>query len=122
MLLDPATHLMKLADFGCAKRLWPDHWSQDYVVTRFYRAPELLLESRRYGTAIDLWSAGAVLGGFLKGNVLWMGEDSVDQFDLIQKTLGSPTKHQFGASIYYNTILLFFQILSKYPISITTPS
>merc|ERR1740138_435647 len=57
LLVDPADNWLKLCDFGFARRLAVDaERLTDYVATRWYRAPELLVGSASYGTSIDLWS------------------------------------------------------------------
>lgn len=66
----------------------------DYVATRWYRAPELLVGDTQYGTAVDVWAIGCVLAELVKGEALWPGKSDVDQLYLIRKTLGK------GESIY----------------------
>ncbi|KAG9009022.1 hypothetical protein FRB94_012659 [Tulasnella sp. JGI-2019a] len=62
----------------------------EYVATRWYRAPEIMLSFRRYGTAIDVWSIGCILGELLASKPMFKGKDYVDQLNLILKTLGTP--------------------------------
>ncbi|KAG8961318.1 hypothetical protein FRC03_005533 [Tulasnella sp. 419] len=62
----------------------------EYVATRWYRAPEIMLSFRRYGPAIDVWSIGCILGELLGGKPVFKGKDYVDQLNLILKTLGTP--------------------------------
>jgi len=71
---------IKLADFGLSRYVDPlnDGAKTDYVVTRWYRAPELIL-SRKYTSAIDLWSVGCILMEMLSGKVLFKGKDVKDQ-------------------------------------------
>ncbi|EIW69050.1 hypothetical protein TREMEDRAFT_14479, partial [Tremella mesenterica DSM 1558] len=78
---------VKIADFGLARawtenKLLPAHKAKEYtnmVVTRWYRAPELLLGDRRYGPAIDMWSMGCCLGEMYLRNPILQGESDRDQ-------------------------------------------
>jgi len=45
----------------------------DYVATRWYRAPEILLGSTRYGKAVDMWSLGCIFGEMLGGKPVFQG-------------------------------------------------
>merc|ERR1711865_894627 len=62
ILVDPATGVLKLADFGLAiGKAGSSHQLINYVVTRWYRAPELLLDNQAYDYAIDMWSVGCIV-------------------------------------------------------------
>lgn len=52
----------------------------DYVATRWYRAPELLLAYKTYSTSVDVWSIGCIFAELLKRKPLWMGSDSTNYF------------------------------------------
>ena len=71
----------------------------EYVVTRWYRAPELLLSCNEYTTAIDIWSVGCILAELLGRKPLFPGKDYVDQLNLITKMLGSPTKEELDSFV-----------------------
>ena len=60
----------------------------DYVATRWYRAPELLVGDTQYGPPVDVWAIGCVFSELLSGQALWPGRSDVDQLYLIKKTLG----------------------------------
>ncbi|KAG2486578.1 hypothetical protein HYH03_014748 [Edaphochlamys debaryana] len=62
----------------------------DYVVTRWYRAPELLQRARRYGPAIDVWALGCLLAELSMGRPLFPGANAADQLGLITACLGQP--------------------------------
>lgn len=88
--------LMKLADFGLARSLTSTESSDppivsDYIATRWYRAPEILLGSTSYGLSVDLWSAGCILAEILLEKVLFAGKSSLNQIDLIVELLGKPS-------------------------------
>lgn len=60
----------------------------DYVATRWYRAPELLVGDTQYGSSVDVWATGCVSAELLTGQPLWPGKSDVDQLYLIIRTLG----------------------------------
>ena len=68
----------------------------EYVVTRWYRAPELLLSCDRYDAAIDIWSVGCILAELFLRKPLFPGKDYLSQLKLIIQTLGTPTADELG--------------------------
>ncbi|KAI8424798.1 hypothetical protein MSG28_006730 [Choristoneura fumiferana] len=60
----------------------------DYVATRWYRAPELLVGDTMYSTPVDVWAIGCVFAELLSSEALWPGKSDLDQLYLIRKTLG----------------------------------
>ena len=82
----------KICDFGLSRCITdPLDDLTEYVVTRFYRAPEIMLSSHEYTNAIDLWSVGCTFGEILSRKVLFPGTNYLKQIDLIVRTLGTPT-------------------------------
>lgn len=80
---------VKLCDFGFARVLTgPGGEYTDYVATRWYRAPELLVGDTQYGPPVDVWAIGCVFAELLTGEAVWPGRSDVDQLYLIRKTLG----------------------------------
>lgn len=79
---------VKLCDFGFARMLSPGENYTDYVATRWYRAPELLVGDTNYGTAVDVWAVGCMFAELIRGDALWAGRSDVDQLYLIRRTLG----------------------------------
>lgn len=63
----------------------------DYVATRWYRSPELLVGDTQYGPPVDTWAIGCVYAELMTGQPLWPGRSDVDQLFLIRKTLGNLT-------------------------------
>jgi serine/threonine protein kinase len=61
------------------------------VITLWYRPPELLLGATRYGTSVDIWSAGCILAELILGKPLFTGKTEMDQLKLIFEMLGTPT-------------------------------
>lgn len=66
----------------------PCDYYTDYVATRWYRAPELLVGDTQYGPPVDVWAIGCVFAELLSGIPLWPGKSDMDQLYLIRKTLG----------------------------------
>lgn len=64
--------------------------SRRYVVTRWYRAPELLCESDLYGTPVDVWAVGCIFAEILGRRPLFKGANTREQLDLIIAKLGTP--------------------------------
>jgi cyclin-dependent kinase-like len=89
LLIDLKTQTLKLCDFGFA-RVLPQGGQEmtDYVATRWYRAPELLLGSTTYGFGVDMWAIGCIMGELSDGQPLFPGESEVDQLYIVQKILG----------------------------------
>jgi serine/threonine protein kinase len=83
---------LKIADFGLARTATDcNSFMTEYVVTRWYRAPELLLSCDTYDAKIDVWSVGCMVAEMLLRKPLLPGRDYLDQLKLIIKTLGSPS-------------------------------
>jgi glycogen synthase kinase 3 beta len=94
LLLNPATGVLKLCDFGSAKILVPGEPNVSYICSRYYRAPELIFGATNYTTNIDVWSTGCVIAELMLGQPLFPGESGIDQLVEIIKVLGTPTKEQ----------------------------
>ncbi|KAI4291211.1 cyclin-dependent kinase 7 [Pancytospora philotis] len=88
-LLVTGSGVLKLADFGIARRLGNEMTRQ--AVTRWYRAPEVLLGAQSYGPPVDMWAAGAVLAELLLRVPMFAAETDIEQLDLIFRALGTPT-------------------------------
>ena len=94
LLIDENLNL-KLCDFGFARKVKLNKNNNnidtmtDYVATRWYRSPELLLSGGIYGPEVDYWAIGCIMGELADGNPMFPGEDEVDQLDCIIKILGN---------------------------------
>ncbi|KAJ3414156.1 Cyclin-dependent kinase-like 3 [Chytridiales sp. JEL 0842] len=85
--------VLKLCDFGFARTLaGPGAKYTDYVATRWYRAPELLVGDTEYGKPVDVWAAGCIFAEVLTGQPLFPGDTDIDQLYRIMKCLGQLTK------------------------------
>jgi cyclin-dependent kinase-like len=83
---------LKLCDFGFARVV--ENYGDvltDYVATRWYRAPELLVGDARYGPGVDLWAIACIMGELADGDPLFAGDSEIDQLFTIQKMLGPIT-------------------------------
>lgn len=104
--------LIKLADFGLARSTMPEDEENapvmtDYVATRWYRAPEIVLGSRQYSKGVDMWSVGCILAEMLVGKALFQGRSTVNQIELMIELLGRPTKDELeniGGASNWNLI------------------
>uniref|UniRef100_A0A7N0TDA6 Mitogen-activated protein kinase n=1 Tax=Kalanchoe fedtschenkoi TaxID=63787 RepID=A0A7N0TDA6_KALFE len=87
---------LKICDFGLARTTSETDFMTEYVVTRWYRAPELLLNCSEYTGAIDIWSVGCILAEIMLREPLFPGKDYVQQLRLITELLGSPEDSDLG--------------------------
>jgi cyclin-dependent kinase-like len=89
LLINTKTQTLKLCDFGFARPLSSNTQElTEYVATRWYRAPELLLGSTMYGFGVDMWAIGCIMGEISDGQPLFPGESEVDMLFIIQKIIG----------------------------------
>ena len=93
---------IKLCDFGLARSLTKgkDGASPiltDYVATRWYRAPEILLGSTKYSKQADMWSVGCILGELLCGKPLFPGTSTLNQLGKILEITGKPSKEDISS-------------------------
>lgn len=87
---------LKICDFGLARPTAENEFMTEYVVTRWYRAPELLLNSSDYTAAIDVWSVGCIFMELMTRKPLFPGKDHVNQMRLLIELLGTPTESDLG--------------------------
>uniref|UniRef100_A0A7E4V9Y4 Mitogen-activated protein kinase n=1 Tax=Panagrellus redivivus TaxID=6233 RepID=A0A7E4V9Y4_PANRE len=95
-LLVNSNCVLKICDFGLA-RLWDpaDQINMTHeVVTQYYRAPELLMGSRRYTGAIDVWSVGCIFAELLARRILFQAQGPIEQLNLIIDLLGTPRREE----------------------------
>ena len=88
-LLLSSTGVLKLCDFGFARLLKTSQQLTEYVSTRWYRAPELLVGGKNYGFPVDIWSIGCLLGELLTGKPLFPGMNDADTLAKIVKLCGN---------------------------------
>ncbi|KAI9022933.1 kinase-like domain-containing protein [Phycomyces nitens] len=88
--------IIKLADFGLARELKSKPPYTEYVSTRWYRAPEVLLRSTSYSSPVDLWAVGAIFAEIVTLRPLFPGQSEIDQLYRICQLLGSPCNNGAG--------------------------
>ncbi|CAM9495292.1 unnamed protein product, partial [Heterosigma akashiwo] len=82
---------VKVADFGLAREIRSRPPFTDYVSTRWYRAPEVLLRSTSYNSPIDTWAMGCIMAELFTLRPLFPGSSEADEIYKICSVLGSPT-------------------------------
>eukprot|EP00730_Choanoeca_flexa_P006830 TRINITY_DN12228_c1_g8_i7.p1 TRINITY_DN12228_c1_g8~~TRINITY_DN12228_c1_g8_i7.p1 ORF type:complete len:374 (+),score=63.13 TRINITY_DN12228_c1_g8_i7:151-1272(+) len=92
---------LKVCDFGLA-RVVDDHVDHggiltEYVATRWYRAPEVMVSAKRYTRALDMWSVGCIMAEMLGNRPLFPGKNYVDQLNRILEITGSPSSEDLAA-------------------------
>ncbi|KAI1717374.1 protein kinase domain-containing protein [Ditylenchus destructor] len=87
--------LVKIADFGLAREIRSRPPFTDYVSTRWYRAPEILLRSTSYNSPIDLWALGCIMAELYMLRPLFPGTSELDQLFKIITILGTPPKEEW---------------------------
>jgi mitogen-activated protein kinase 15 len=101
LLLNSECHV-KVADYGLARSLDTKEPDQtpiltDYVATRWYRAPEILLGSNKYTKGVDMWSLGCILAELLLGKPVFPGTSTLNQLDRVMELIGRPTQDDIDA-------------------------
>ena len=107
---------LKICDFGLARGysenpVENNQFLTEYVATRWYRAPEIMLSYQGYTKAIDIWSTGCILAEFLGGKPIFKGKDYVDQLTRILQVLGTPpdeTLRRIGSKNVQDYICLLY--------------
>ncbi|KAG3259586.1 mitogen-activated protein kinase 3 [Ictidomys tridecemlineatus] len=102
-LLINTTCDLKICDFGLARIADPEHdhtgFLTEYVATRWYRAPEIMLNSKGYTKSIDIWSVGCILAEMLSNRPIFPGKHYLDQLNHILGILGSPSQEDLNCII-----------------------
>lgn len=81
---------LKILDFGLARPTETE--MTGYVATRWYRAPEIMLNWMHYNQTVDIWSVGCIMAELLTGRTLFPGSDHIHQLNLIMDILGTPSE------------------------------
>eukprot|EP00744_Colponema_vietnamica_P003014 GILI01004668.1.p1 GENE.GILI01004668.1~~GILI01004668.1.p1 ORF type:complete len:494 (-),score=78.93 GILI01004668.1:190-1671(-) len=101
---------VKVADFGLAREIRSRPPFTDYVSTRWYRAPEVLLRATNYNSPIDVWAMGAIMAELYTLRPLFPGSSETDQIYKICSVMGTPSMQAWPEGIR-----LAAQIGFKYP-------
>ncbi|NXK12441.1 MAK kinase, partial [Herpetotheres cachinnans] len=118
-LLCIGPELVKIADFGLARELRSQPPYTDYVSTRWYRAPEVLLRSSVYSSPIDMWAVGSIMAELYTLRPLFPGTSEVDEIFKICQVLGTPKKSDWPEG-YHLASAMNFRFPQCVPISLKT--
>lgn len=88
---------VEVADFGLARSVHAKNKESapiltEYVATRWYRAPEILLGSTKYTKGVDMWSMGCIIGEMYLGKPMFPGTSTLNQIEKVLEVIGKPTK------------------------------
>jgi cyclin-dependent kinase-like len=111
-LLVSSKGLLKLCDFGFARIFKQSVKMTEYVSTRWYRAPELLVGGKDYRLPVDIWSVGCVLFEMITGQPLFPGVNDADTLFKIIKVRGQLTEEleeEMKANVEYNGLKVCFK-------------
>lgn len=116
-LLCKGPELVKIADFGLAREIRSRPPYTDYVSTRWYRAPEVLLRSTNYNSPIDIWAVGCIMAELYTLQPLFPGRSEIDQIFRVTSVLGTPDKTEWSeAYLLANAMNFRFPQFSAIPI------
>eukprot|EP00116_Pleurobrachia_bachei_P004578 sb/3464840/ len=115
-LLCNGCDLVKIADFGLAREIRSRPPYTDYVSTRWYRAPEVLLRTTNYSSPIDIWACGAIIAELYSLKPLFPGSSEVDEIFRIVRVLGTPSKEDWPEGLKLAQAMNF-----KFPQCVATP-
>ncbi|XP_014228334.1 serine/threonine-protein kinase ICK-like isoform X3 [Trichogramma pretiosum] len=94
-LLCMGPELVKIADFGLAREIRSRPPYTDYVSTRWYRAPEVLLHSTSYNSPIDVWAVGCIMAELYTFRPLFPGKSEIDEIFKICSVIGTPDRQDW---------------------------
>lgn len=103
---------LKILDFGLARQT--EDQMTGYVATRWYRAPEIMLNWMHYNQTVDIWSVGCIMAELLTGKTLFPGTDHIDQLKRIMNLCGTPSDDLLD-KINSDSARSFIQSLPKVP-------
>lgn len=112
----PQGDTVKVADFGLAREIRSRPPYTDYVSTRWYRAPEVLMRSTHYNSPIDTWACGCIMAELFALGALFPGTSEADQVYKICSVLGTPT-----VDTWPEGLKLAAQMGFRYPPFVPTP-
>jgi glycogen synthase kinase 3 beta len=120
-LVDPIHGRLIISDFGLAKIMKKDSENAPYIASRFYRAPELLLNCTKYDNKIDLWAAGCVRAEVLLDAIpMFQGASNEDQLVQIMRILEKPTEmdeESFEHSLHFPVVDRICSLGNALPLS-----
>ncbi|CAL5432006.1 unnamed protein product [Camellia sinensis] len=114
--------VIKIADFGLAREISSQPPYTEYVSTRWYRAPEVLLQSPMYNSAVDMWAMGAIMAELFSLRPLFPGSSEADEIYKICSVIGTPTESEWAEGLKLASINYQFPQLSGVHLSVLIPS
>lgn len=107
LLISSETDVIKIADFGLAREIRSMPPFTDYVSTRWYRAPEIILKSATYNSPVDIFALGCIMAELYMLAPLFNGQNELDQLKKITKVLGAPPQswkegYQLAGQLRFN--------------------
>lgn len=102
---------LRILDFGLARMA--EEEMTGYVATRWYRAPEIMLNWMHYNQTVDIWSVGCIMAELLTGQTLFPGNDHIDQLTRIMQLVGKPSE-DFLAKISSDSARSYISSMPKY--------
>ncbi|XP_051119792.1 cyclin-dependent kinase F-4-like isoform X2 [Andrographis paniculata] len=113
---------IKIADFGLAREINSQPPFTEYVSTRWYRAPEVLLQSPIYGPPVDMWAMGAIMAELFTLRPLFPGLSEADEIFKICSVIGSPTQIEWSEGLELASAINFqFPQVAGAPLSMLMP-
>ncbi|KAI3845002.1 hypothetical protein MKX03_014707 [Papaver bracteatum] len=101
LLVTKDERTIKVADFGQAREICSQPPFTDYISTRWYRAPEVLLKSSSYSAAVDMWAMGAILAELFSLSPLFPGTTEADELYKICSVIGSPNQESWAEGLQF---------------------
>ncbi|XP_027348553.1 cyclin-dependent kinase F-4-like isoform X3 [Abrus precatorius] len=115
--------IIKVADFGLAREISSQPPYTEYVSTRWYRAPEVLLQSHLYSSKVDIWAMGAIMAELFTLRPLFPGTSEADEIYKICSVIGSPTTESWADGLKLARDINYqFPQLASVHLSVLIPS
>lgn len=114
LLCDAETYEIKIADFGLVREVDSEPPYTEYIATRWYRSPELLLHAKRYDWSVDIWAAGCIASELYLMRPLFPGRSEIDQLNKISQLLGAPERLDAQSALRHDPV---FMNLNNYNLS-----
>ncbi|KAJ4728407.1 Protein kinase superfamily protein [Melia azedarach] len=115
--------IIKIADFGLAREINSRPPYTEYVSTRWYRAPEVLLQAYQYSAKVDMWAMGAIMAELVTLRPLFPGNSEADEIYKICSVIGSPTKDSWADGLLLARAINYqFPQLAGVNLSVLIPS
>ncbi|XP_052197398.1 cyclin-dependent kinase F-4-like [Diospyros lotus] len=101
---------IKIADFGLARENDSQPPFTEYVSTRWYRAPEVLLKSPTYSSAVDMWAMGAIMAELFTLRPLFPGSSEADEMYKICSVIGTPTESEWADGVKLASVIINYEL------------